>query len=88
MVTLSSCAPSHTVTAPRAATESTAACTELKAAVPQGPSAAPAVPTVPTGETYTVPGDCGEGPATAAIAMPGASNGGPVTPVAISHVTA
>ena len=84
-VTLSSYVPAHTLTVPRAATASTAACTELKAAVPHDLSAAPAVP---VGETYTVSGDCAEECATAAFAMPGPSQGSPVTPAAASHVNA
>ena len=43
---------------------------------------------VPAGETYTVPRGCAEDRATAAFAMPGASQGSPVTPAARSHVNA
>jgi hypothetical protein len=84
-VTLSSYVPAQVITVPRASTALTAACTELKAAVPHDRSIAPALA---DGETYTVLGPCAEECVTAAFAMPGASKGNPVAPAAASHVNA
>src|ERR1700733_13947523 len=87
IVTLSSYGPAHTTTGPRVGRVVTAACTELKAAVPHDRSAAPAAP---PGETYTVPGPdhSAEACVTAAFAKPGASQGSPTAPATASHLNA